>query len=165
VRLERPVPRPPSPIPAPIRPIESEDIAALETLYAHLDREIARLGPICEACGRCCHLEREGHELWLTDLELAYLIRVAGPPPRGRPGVCPYLDGERCAAREARALGCRVYHCRMDRSEREILYEEFFGRLRETAARSGRDLRYGELLASLEVLYGAGQGRSASARE
>jgi hypothetical protein len=99
-------------------------------------------------------LDRSDHELWLTNLELAHLVDRFGSRPVDEPGVCPYLEDGRCAARSRRALSCRVFHCELARGFQERLHESYLERLSGLAARVGLELAYGELLSSLVALAG-----------
>jgi Fe-S-cluster containining protein len=146
------VTRSPAPLPLPLLRLEPPLIEALETLYEELARELRSIPARCDACGSCCHLARAGHELWLTAVELAYLFRAAGPRPLLEAGLCPYLEGERCAARSGRALGCRIYHCGLPTPVLEDLGERYQRRLLEVMRVHGLEPAYGELLASLASL-------------
>jgi Fe-S-cluster containining protein len=88
--------------------------AALRALYADLDAEIARLGPVCRLSGRCCRFAESGHTLFLSAPEAALLLAEAPTPcrPLDDGSTCPWQDPlGRCTARDARPLGCRVYFC------------------------------------------------------
>ena len=125
---------------------EPEDIdRALAELYRDLDAELAERGAACEACGRCCRFAEFGHELWLTDAEVAFLGARHGARAVCERGVCPYLDGGKCAAREGRALSCRTFHCSLPRDVVEELTERYLGLVRALAARAERPLEYAEL--------------------
>lgn len=143
-----------APLPAPFLIADEHLLDALERLYRDLGRELERLGASCEACGECCRLAEYGHELWLTDLELAYLVHHVAPRAPVVPGVCPYLEDGRCAARDGRALSCRIFHCGLDRELQERLHEEYLERLRRLGAARGSEVGYGELLATLAVAAG-----------
>jgi hypothetical protein len=93
---------------------ESSPEAELRTLYDQVDREVARLGPVCQLSGRCCRFAEYGHTLFVSTLEIRYL--VAGAPRPSRPldqgDHCPWQDQlGRCTARDARPLGCRIFYC------------------------------------------------------
>jgi Fe-S-cluster containining protein len=103
---------------------------------------LRRLGAACAACGRCCRFAEFGHRLWLTDLELALLRARHGRRRVADPGVCPYLDGTSCAARDGRALACRTFHCGLPREVVEEITNRYFERLREIARAAGRALAY-----------------------
>ncbi|MGE5755119.1 MAG: hypothetical protein ACM35G_05305 [Planctomycetaceae bacterium] len=88
--------------------------SALRVLYADLDAEIARLGPVCRLSGRCCRFAEYGHILFLSAPEAALLLAEAPTPcrPLDDGASCPWqYPLGRCTAREARPLGCRVYFC------------------------------------------------------
>ena len=134
----------------------------LVDLYEELDRRLAALadrGAHCRACGRCCRFADWGHEVWLTGLELAYLVESAGARSPTEPATCPYLDARgRCAAREGRTVSCRVFFCELPAEAAESLYAEASARLDELHRRSGVERRYGELLASLARSDARGRG-------
>jgi hypothetical protein len=123
----------------------------LEALYADLGRELDALAPRCELSSRCCRFTEFGHQLWTSDLELAYLRSRDGAPPAGAPaGVCPYLRDGRCGAREGRMLGCRIFFC--DPAYKEAmgpLYESYHRRLKDLHRRHGLPYSYGEFLKKL----------------
>jgi Fe-S-cluster containining protein len=127
---------------------------ALEAIYRDLDREIEGLGVECAACGECCHLDAYGHELWLTDLELAYLAHRCGLRAPTVPGVCPYLEQGRCAARAGRSLSCRIFHCELDSAEQERLHEAYLQQVRRLDRDRCPEIGFGELLASLAAAAG-----------
>jgi hypothetical protein len=108
--------------------------AALHALYAALDAEVARLGPVCELSGRCCRFAEYGHTLFVSAPEMALLLDEAPPPTRSldQGESCPWQDAlGRCTARAARPLGCRVYYCDPDyQPHAEALSEAFIDRLK-----------------------------------
>ena len=106
--------------------------AALEALYAELERDLDARAPRCELSGRCCRFDEFGHELFATALEADYAVSRAPdlPAPEG-PGRCPYHQGGRCTNREGRALGCRTFFCDGDRTEElEALHARYLDRAR-----------------------------------
>ena len=69
--------------PAPSTPLDPGRFrAALHALYAALDAEVARLGPVCELSGRCCRFAEYGHTLFVSAPEAALLLDEAPPPCR-----------------------------------------------------------------------------------
>ncbi len=134
--------------------------AELHALYADLDAEVRRLGPVCELSGRCCRFEEYGHTLFLSAPEAALLIADAPAPSRPLDdGVsCPWQDHRgRCTAREARPLGCRVYYCdpAFD-GHAPALSEAFLGRLKAIVNRLGLDWDYAPLHRHLRRAVEAG---------
>ena len=121
----------------------------ITNLYEALDAQLRILEATCRACGDCCDLNRFGHELWLSNLELAYLLDSAKPGSTPADGVCPYrLDGK-CTARVGRALGCRVFHCNLDAASMESITEAYLEKMKKIATAHGIDIEYGELMSSL----------------
>ncbi len=101
--------------------------AELEKVYRKAEEEISSLGLSCRTCGKCCHFQGAGHELFATQLEVYYVIDGAGRPTRSvDDNVCPYLDGDTCSAREHRTLGCRVFFCENgSKKSFEPIYEKY----------------------------------------
>lgn len=129
--------------------------AALQTLYAELAAELARLAPVCELSGACCRFGEYDHDLFVTDLELAELFAAHGAPaavddPRAPDRRCPYQDGLACTAREGRPLGCRLFFCDPRYADAmPVVSGEFHRRLQALHDTHGIPYRYGELLRML----------------
>jgi hypothetical protein len=102
---------------APVRDAQPADpgpLGELRALYDQLNTEVAQLGPVCRLTGRCCRFREYGHTLFVSALELGYLLKHAPPPQRALDWgeSCPWQNSAgHCTAREARPLGCRVYYC------------------------------------------------------
>lgn len=95
-------------------PIPEPAFTALLAIYAALDAEVARRGPRCQLSGRCCRFEEFGHTLFVSRIEAEMLVDQAPAPSRPLDAglTCPWQDAHgRCAARQARPLGCRAYFC------------------------------------------------------
>jgi len=126
----------------------------LQSIYADLDAEIARLAPVCRLSGRCCRFLEYDHTLFLTQAEAAVLIVDAPTPsrPLDHGATCPWQDPlGRCTAREARPLGCRVYFCDPAHEPRAPeLTERFLVELRRLSARHGLPWNYAPLHVHLE---------------
>jgi Fe-S-cluster containining protein len=118
---------------------------AIEALYREVDAELRALGASCDACGRCCRFAEFGHELWVTNLELSYLLARHGRRGAAAAGACPYLDGDRCSARTGRALACRTFHCSLSRDVVEEITNRYFERLRALARAEGLPIEYSGL--------------------
>ena len=106
----------------------SEIRLELRRLYQDVDQAVSDLNPTCALSGRCCRFREYGHSLFLSAAEAVFLADLAPRPTRDLDAgeSCPWQDAHgRCAAREARPLGCRVYFC-------DPLYEEHAPKLSET---------------------------------
>jgi hypothetical protein len=121
----------------------------IKNLYETLDAQLFNLEATCHACGDCCDLPRFGHELWLSNLELAYLLDSQEPEPCSIVGVCPYRLEGKCSARVGRALGCRVFHCDLDATSMESITEAYLEKMKKIATAHGLTIEYGELISSL----------------
>jgi len=121
----------------------------LRALYDQLDAEVSRLGPVCQLSGRCCRFGEYGHTLFVSALEVEFLL--SGAPEASRPldrgEMCPWQDAQgRCTARGARPLGCRVYYCDPGyQAEGLELSERFIARLKHLADRHGQPWNYAPL--------------------
>ncbi|MEX0774855.1 MAG: hypothetical protein WD042_03970 [Phycisphaeraceae bacterium] len=49
--------------------------AAIGALYADLDSAVQARGPTCWSSGKCCHFDAYGHRLYVTGLEIAWVLR------------------------------------------------------------------------------------------
>lgn len=134
---------------------------ALRVVYDDLAAEIDLAGPGCDLSGRCCRFAEYDHTLFLSGPEAEILLADAPPPvrPLDDGETCPWQDDRnRCTAREARPLGCRVYFCDPSYQERSHeLSEVFLGKLRSIAVQFDRPWNYAPLHRHLRVATGAGR--------
>lgn len=124
----------------------SAGVEAVEGVYAEIDEFLAGRSPTCRACGTCCRFGEYGHLLFVTSIELVYV--VAGLLGAGRVseavadrlqglrrqeldgGACPFQDGGRCTIRPIRPSGCRLFYCDWRKDEEfGRMYERVHGRL------------------------------------
>ena len=129
--------------PPPFRAPSGDLVEALRAVYARADEALAAI-TVCQGCGRCCRFERLSPVLFASALELACLVAAGGMPcpekavPPGQPDApwhCPYQEGDRCGAREARPLGCRTYFCDAEAREAgEGAYAEALREIQRIAA-------------------------------
>jgi len=128
---------------------------AVGELYDHLDKQVATRGPVCWASGRCCQFETFEHRLYVTGLEVAWVLKqvvdLSDMPIRMhngkrsenilpslhsgvRPdasGSCPFQAGKLCSVHTIRPMGCRVFFCQHGTEQwQHELYEQYLGRLR-----------------------------------
>ena len=130
----------------------------LHKVYKDLDRDISILAPSCRACGECCDFDKYDHRLYTSDLEMDYVLKLAGPPKmlididNGR---CPYLSGNKCTVREHRPLGCRTFYCQDGwNATSSDLYEKYLRRIKDICAENGREWNYEPMLSLLNKRCG-----------
>jgi Fe-S-cluster containining protein len=149
-------------------PSDSSDFRAgtppwqeLASLYEELEAEIGRLRPVCQLSGRCCRFREFDHTLFVSGLEVEYLLQGAAQPigALDRGETCPWQDARgRCTAREARPLGCRVYFCDPNyESAGPELCERFLTRLKNLTDRHGISWDYAPLHRHLHELHRQGR--------
>lgn len=136
--------------PTPSAPLDPGSFrAALHALYAALDAEVARVGPVCELSGRCCRFAEYGHTLFVSAPEAALLLEEAASPcrPLDQGESCPWQDAAgHCSARTARPLGCRVYFCDPQyQAHAPLVSEAFIGQLKRLVDEHGLTWNYAPL--------------------
>jgi Fe-S-cluster containining protein len=121
----------------------------LRSLYEQIDREVALIGPVCELSGRCCRFLEYGHTLFVSMAEVEYLLELAPPPvrPLDEGASCPWQDSRgHCTARDARPLGCRIYHCDPTfQEEAHRLSEQFIRRMKKLSSNYAISWNYAPL--------------------
>jgi Fe-S-cluster containining protein len=127
--------------------------ALLGALYRDLDADIAARRPTCWLSGKCCKFESYGHRLYVTGLEIAWLLGQLDEAGRGRlaQALLPELDGcpfqvnGLCSVHALRPIGCRIYFCDpAAQGWQSDVYEAFLMRLRRLHEEHGLDYRYME---------------------
>ena len=132
--------------------------AELTALYRTLDERYSEWTgdrPKCRACGNCCRFQEFGHALYVTPIEVAWLLRCARPL-RGfddSADRCPWQDDKGlCVAREGRTFGCRAFFCELEPPlDVDLEREKLLGSVRTLNERAGFDPIYApfdQLLAS-----------------
>jgi len=117
--------------------------AALLDLYGRADGEIAAHQPVCWLSGRCCDFDRFDHRLYVTGLEVAWVLsrpaaeqgqtvrEMLGDEVIDLHGPCALQVGKRCTIHAVRALGCRVFFCDAStRGWQQEIYERYLAELR-----------------------------------
>ncbi|MBX6313892.1 MAG: hypothetical protein IRY99_13395 [Isosphaeraceae bacterium] len=135
--------------------------AELQALYADLEADIARLGPVCRLSGRCCRFAEYDHTLFVSAPEFALLLAEAPPParPLDDGATCPWQDHRgHCTARAARPLGCRVYFCEASyQKPMHALSEAYLARLKRLTEAHGLPWNYAPLHRHLHAARAAGR--------
>ena len=136
-----------------------EDVSReLVDWQGRLDAELAVLPGRCEMSGRCCKFDSHGHRLYVTAIEIAWVLngldadRLALLRDADLVGVdgCVFQVNGMCTARELRPLGCRVYLCDpAAKAWQDEVYERYLKELREMHDRWGVAYRYLEWRAGL----------------
>ena len=132
--------------------------ASLRQLYADLDADVASRNPTCWLSGKCCKFDSYGHKLYVTALEIAWVVNQLDGAGRGRlddapvPDLdgCPFQLNGLCSVHALRPIGCRIYFCDPGaQAWQNEVYEAFLGRLRRLHEEQGLDYRYMEWRAGL----------------
>lgn len=130
---------------------------AIRAIYADLDAAIAAKSPTCWLSGKCCHFESYGHRLYVTALEIAWLIQQLDTPQITmnhdelvQIDGCPFQQNKLCGVHTVRPLGCRIYYCDPNaQGWQNEIYEIYLNRLRALHEQHGLDYRYLEWRAGL----------------
>lgn len=117
--------------------------SALHALYDRIDEQVRRDSFVCELSGRCCHFDRFGHRLYVTALEIAWVLTQvdrmsdggAGPSdPLARidpHGACTFMRANMCTIHAVRPMGCRIFFCQAGTDDAQhTLYERGLADLR-----------------------------------
>lgn len=131
---------------------------ALRQLYDSLEEAASRRGARCLLSGRCCHFEAYDHRLYVTGLEVAWVLNQEAPPQPVVSGhACPYQLQGRCSVHASRPLGCRIFFCQEGTAAwQHELYERKLDQLRAIHDQYGIDYRYMEWLGALKDALGSG---------
>ena len=119
--------------------------AELESIYRDLAAEITAANPICRQSGDCCNFVKTDHVLFVTQLEIDYLLRTHALPDESRvDGCCPFLTAEKkCGVRDHRMLGCRIYYCDSNYTATgQDLYEKYLRRIKDLYRKHNISWRY-----------------------
>ena len=125
-------------------------------LYREVEEQVGELEVICRRCGKCCRFEEFGQELLASTVEVGYLWawlrkqpsklkKVPAGKTEWNHKLCPFLEDQSCAAREVRALGCRVFFCQAQepkKEQMENMYESFHKRIVELHKQRGLGYHY-----------------------
>jgi len=141
---------------------------ALKGLYDNLDQHVQQRGPTCWLSGRCCHFDAYDHRLYVTALEIAWVLAqpsspgpdhsdtpsplpIAGTPsPPEHETGCPFQINQLCSIHAIRPMGCRVFFCQEGTGQwQNQLYESFLNQLRRLHEQHTLPYRYMEWRAGL----------------
>ena len=141
---------------------------AIRHLYEQLDAQIHQRGPVCWSSGKCCNFEQYGHRLYVTALEIAWVLAQTKTPaasyvptnttaetrvrlPQIAPQKsCPFQIDRRCSVHTIRPMGCRIFFCQQSTQQwQNDLYETFLKKLHHLHDNFDLPYRYIEWRAGL----------------
>lgn len=125
---------------------------AVADLYVRLDEAVAARGPTCWVSGRCCQFDTFGHRLYVTGLEIAWVLRrsLNSITTSAVMDSCVFQTNGLCSIHTIRPMGCRVFFCQQGTQDwQHALYETFLSELRQLHEAHGLPYRYLEWRAGL----------------
>ncbi len=114
--------------------------AALRAIYQQVQDAIIARAPTCWTSGKCCNFDAYGHRLYVTALEIAWVLRQVGLPSPARAQslpiltspTCAYQHDKLCSIHAVRPLGCRIFFCQAGTEQwQHELYERMLTDLRQ----------------------------------
>ena len=125
---------------------------ALQDIYAELDQKLALIPQPCTACGACCHFTKSEHRLYVSSLEMAYLLEEhPWPSDYDNEDRCPYQVEGKCSVRKERMIGCRTFfrlHEPQHRLIAEDLYAEALAKIKSIYKSEGLPWEYRDLMSA-----------------
>jgi len=126
----------------------------VEEIYAWLEKEIKSLGVDCSGCGKCCDFEACGHKLYVSSPELLYFYENLKPLRKMESGQCPYLENNKCTARDFRFAGCRIFFCKGNSQKQNELSEQVLSKFKKLCDDNDFPYQYINLSAALNEYIG-----------
>lgn len=130
-------------------------------IYIWLDENLKPFNNSCSACGKCCDFDSFGHKLFVTTPELLYfrqnaVISSEGPLGTGaeksiKKQICPYLENDKCNARNYRFAGCRIFFCKANKDLQNKLSEETVKKFKSLCDKFDFPYRYVDLMTALNM--------------
>lgn len=113
---------------------------AVRELYERLNAAVAEQPGVCELSGRCCRFDSYGHRLYVTGLEVAWLVEHLDAEQRRsleeaqNPETldgCVFQRQGLCSVHTLRPMGCRIFFCDpAAETWQHAVYEQFLTELR-----------------------------------
>lgn len=127
---------------------------AIRGVYDRLDAAVRARGPVCWSSGKCCNFEAYGHRLYVTGLEIAWVLGEVPARPAASSieprGGCPFQIEKLCSIHAVRPLGCRVFFCQQGtQAWQQEVYEKFLGEVRQLHEQRELPYQYMEWRAGL----------------
>jgi Fe-S-cluster containining protein len=132
--------------------------AALRDMYTRLDADIQKHSPTCWLSGRCCNFDAFDHRLYVTALEIAWVLRQVGAREVDPTGPCAYQQEKLCTIHTVRPLGCHLFFCQEGTQEWQYqMYESYLDELRKLHESHDLPYRYVEWREGLRDAMASGQ--------
>ena len=124
--------------------------AGVAAVYEWIDAKTAGKTP-CDACGNCCDFKQYDHRLYVTGVELQYLVSTLGMQAVKKMdnGICPYNENNKCAIHKYRFAGCRIFTCKGDTDFQSRLTEQALEKLKSIGNKFDSPYRYVDLATGL----------------
>lgn len=126
----------------------------VKQIYDWLEKEIKNFGAYCPACGKCCDFESYGHKLYVSSPELLYFYENLKPLRKMSIGQCPYLEDNKCTAREFRFAGCRIFFCKGNSEKQNELSEQILNKFKKLCEDNNFPYQYLEISKALNEYIG-----------
>lgn len=120
----------------------------VKRIYDWLDASINSIGGRCSACGECCDFKSFGHKLYITTPELLY-FKTNIKDLKQMTDICPYMQSDKCTAREFRFAGCRIFFCKADSELLSSLSEQTLEKFKKLCDKYSLQYRYTDLKTAL----------------
>lgn len=132
----------------------------IQTVYERIDHHLAGANPDCKNCGNCCDFITYGHRLYVTTLEMLYLIHGMNSTNQTRPLTrfdalkpqCPWQKKSGCTIRDYRPAGCRIFYCDLNTDFQNDLTEQVLASLRDLHKQFNAVYYYTDLLTWLKMM-------------
>ena len=127
----------------------------LRAFYDRLDKQIQNQKPTCWISGRCCNFKAYGHRLYVTGLEIVWvLVQMERSPNHDThttllnhtvflEKTCPLMINHLCSIHMLRPMGCRIFFCQAGTNQwQNKLYEQCLHELKTLHNTLGIPYRY-----------------------
>ena len=155
---------------------------AIRGMYDDIDATVRAKGPTCWTSGKCCNFNEYGHRMYVTGLEIAWVLEQIDHLQRDQShddeqhdrrdvalsvlapdtdkvdsvGACSYQIDKLCSIHTVRPLGCRVFFCQEGTQHwQQTLYEHVHLEVRALHHAFALPYAYMEWRAGLSAAAGA----------
>jgi Fe-S-cluster containining protein len=121
----------------------------VKEIYDWLDSNIKNFNPQCTVCGKCCDFGTFDHKLFVTTPELLYFYKNIKNLKSMPAQICPYLENNKCTARDFRFSGCKIFFCKADSEQLNQLSEQAIKKFKALCEKYNLPYRYADLATAL----------------